>query len=47
MPHALDGSALARIVGALPSTPVVPALRQALIDLGLGLKAAPADIGAA
>ena len=47
VPHALDGSALARIVGALPSTPVLPALRQALIDLGLGPMAAPADIGAA
>ena len=35
VPHALDGSALAAAVGALPATPIVPALRQSLVDLGL------------
>ena len=36
VPHALDGSALARAVGLLPATPVRQALRAALVDLGLG-----------
>lgn len=46
VPHALDGSALQRVVGTLPSTPVPQALRQALIDLGLGRPeaAAPAAV---
>lgn len=35
VPHALDGSALARAVGPLPATPLVAALRQSLLDLGL------------
>jgi nucleoside-diphosphate-sugar epimerase len=36
VPHALDGSALARAVGTLPSTPMQQALRAALADLGHG-----------
>lgn len=36
VPHALDGAALQRHVGALPATPLVQALRQSLLDLGLG-----------
>jgi hypothetical protein len=36
VPHALDGRALERAVGALPATPVVAALRQSLLDLGHG-----------
>ena len=36
VPHALDGSALARAVGPLPNTPVQHALRTALADLGHG-----------
>ena len=35
VPHALDGSALAAAVGELPATPIVAALRQSFIDLGL------------
>jgi nucleoside-diphosphate-sugar epimerase len=42
VPHALDGSRLARSVALPPATPVVAALRQSLIDLGLG--AAPARL---
>jgi nucleoside-diphosphate-sugar epimerase len=42
IPHALDGSALARAVGPLQSTPVATALRQSLLDLGLAPSAAPA-----
>jgi hypothetical protein len=38
VPHALDGSALARAVGLLPSTPVQQALRTALADLGHGVQ---------
>jgi nucleoside-diphosphate-sugar epimerase len=34
VPHALAGSALQRAAGPLPATPIVAALRQALIDLG-------------
>lgn len=36
VPHALNGGALERAVGPLPATPVVAALRQALLDLGHG-----------
>lgn len=36
VPHALDGSALARAVGPLPATPVAEALRDALQQLGMG-----------
>ena len=36
VPHALDGAALQRHVGPLPATPLVAALRQTLLDLGLG-----------
>ncbi len=32
--HALDGRALHSLVGALPATPIVDALRHSLIDLG-------------
>ena len=35
VPHALDGRALAAAVGELPATPIVAALRQSFIDLGL------------
>ncbi|MDP1899539.1 MAG: NAD-dependent epimerase/dehydratase family protein [Rubrivivax sp.] len=35
VPHALDGAALARALGPLPATPVVDAVRQALVGLGL------------
>jgi nucleoside-diphosphate-sugar epimerase len=35
VPHALDGSALAAAVGALPASAIVPSLRQSLVDLGL------------
>ena len=34
-PHALDGTRLQQHVGPLPTTPLVPALRQTLLDLGL------------
>jgi len=34
VPHALDGTALARAVGPLPATPLDNALREALIHLG-------------
>jgi hypothetical protein len=40
VPHALDGDALAALVGALPTTAPVSALRQSLIDLGHGRSAA-------
>lgn len=36
VPHALDGDALAAVVGSLPTTPIEEALRRALRDLGLG-----------
>lgn len=39
-PHALSGERLAHTAGPLPSTPVAVALRQALLDLGLGRPAA-------
>ncbi len=42
MPHALDGRLLARTVGPLPTTPVVAALRQSLLDMGLVPAAAAA-----
>ena len=35
-PHALDGTRLQQRVGPLPATPLVVALRQTLLDLGLG-----------
>jgi nucleoside-diphosphate-sugar epimerase len=35
-PHALDDARLQQRVGPLPATPLVPALRQTLLDLGLG-----------
>ena len=34
VPHALDGTALIRVAGPLPATPIVAALRQSLVDLG-------------
>lgn len=37
VPHALDGDALAAVVGSLPTTPIEEALRRALRDLGLGV----------
>jgi nucleoside-diphosphate-sugar epimerase len=39
VPHALDGSALQRAVGPLPSTPIVAALQAALVELGHGPRA--------
>jgi nucleoside-diphosphate-sugar epimerase len=36
VPHALDGAALQRAVGPLPSTPLDAAVREALLALGLG-----------
>jgi len=42
VPHALDGSALNSAVGALQHTPIVTALRQAFIDLGLAPAPTPA-----
>ena len=43
VPHALDGRALERRVGPLPSTPLPEALRRSLIELGLAAaSAAPA-----
>jgi nucleoside-diphosphate-sugar epimerase len=41
VPHALDGTALARMVGKLPATPLDTAVREALLALGYGA-AAPA-----
>jgi hypothetical protein len=41
VPHALDGSALARLTGPLPATPVAAALRQSLVELGLGRREDP------
>ena len=40
VPHVLDGSALQTVIGPLPATPIVAALRQSLLDLGWG-RAAP------
>jgi nucleoside-diphosphate-sugar epimerase len=34
VPHALDGTALVRVAGPLPATPIVAALRQSLVELG-------------
>ncbi|MFO1328594.1 MAG: NmrA family NAD(P)-binding protein [Rubrivivax sp.] len=45
VPHALDGAALARHVGPLPQTPLDVALRQSLLDLGLGGATATAAAG--
>jgi nucleoside-diphosphate-sugar epimerase len=42
VPHALDGGALEALVGALPATAPVAALRRSLIDLGHGHSAADA-----
>ena len=42
VPHALDGSALARVTGPLAPTPVAVAMRQALVDLGVGRAGAAA-----
>jgi len=42
-PHALDGTALQRAVGSLPSTPIEAALRATLMALGFG---APVEPGA-
>ncbi len=36
VPHALDGSAMARTLGALPATPIDDAMHRALQDLGFG-----------
>ena len=36
VPHALDGTALARAVGTLPVTPIDAALRETLLALGFG-----------
>jgi len=36
VPHGLDGRALERAVGQLPTTPLVQAVRQSMLDLGLG-----------
>ena len=46
VPHALDGTALQAAAGPLPGTPLPQALRQALVDLGLGPRetAAPAAV---
>ncbi len=41
VPHALDGRALQQRVGPLPAWPLVAALRQSLLGLGLGAAAAP------
>jgi nucleoside-diphosphate-sugar epimerase len=40
VPHALDGRALQQRLGPLLTTPLVPALRQTLLGLGLGRAAA-------
>ncbi len=40
VPHALDGSALARAVGPLPATPIDVAMRDTLLALGYGSTAA-------
>jgi nucleoside-diphosphate-sugar epimerase len=42
VPHALDGAALERAVGPLPTTPAVAAVHQALVDLGLAATVTPA-----
>jgi hypothetical protein len=34
-PHSLDGTKLERVVGKLPATEPVEAIRQAIADLGL------------
>jgi nucleoside-diphosphate-sugar epimerase len=36
VPHALDGSAMRRAAGPLPSTPIDDAMREALLGLGFG-----------
>lgn len=36
LPHALDGAALQRALGPLPSTPIDAALREAMLALGFG-----------
>lgn len=47
VPHALDGSALARALGPLPATPLDAALRQALHALGFGSRLVRAHATAA
>jgi nucleoside-diphosphate-sugar epimerase len=42
VPHRLDGSALARWLGPLPTTPLPTALRRALLDLGMASTTQPA-----
>jgi hypothetical protein len=39
VPHALDGSAMRRAAGPLPSTPIDEAMREALLGLGFGAAA--------
>ena len=41
VPHALDGAALQRAVGSQPATPIDAAMREALLALGFGTRAAP------
>ena len=45
VPHALDGSALARRVPLLPATPLLAALTQALVDLGHAPQRQPSPSG--
>ena len=40
VPHALDGSTMARTLGALPATGIDEAMRRSMLDLGFG-RAAP------
>jgi nucleoside-diphosphate-sugar epimerase len=47
VPHALDGGALAALVGAMPATAPVAALRHSLIELGHGGSAVGAKTRAA
>jgi hypothetical protein len=47
VPHALDGGALAALVGAMPATAPVTALRHSLIELGHGQPTASAKTRAA
>jgi nucleoside-diphosphate-sugar epimerase len=43
VPHALDGTRLAQVLGALPQTPIEVALEASLRALGHGQSCAPAD----
>jgi nucleoside-diphosphate-sugar epimerase len=47
VPHALDGGALAALIGAMPATAPVAALRYSLIELGHGQPAASVETRAA